>query len=37
MHIEGDVDVRFDPDTLDASDFETVGTLVAYVTAQKSG
>ncbi|CAM5242495.1 MULTISPECIES: acyl carrier protein [Streptomyces] len=34
MNLETDLDTEFDPETLEPSDFDTVGTLVAYLTRQ---
>jgi len=34
MQLETDLGVEFDPETLDPSDFETVGALAGYITKQ---
>lgn len=34
MNLETDLDTEFDPETLEPSDFDTVGTLIAYVARQ---
>ncbi|RIV40320.1 acyl carrier protein [Micromonospora radicis] len=34
IQLEAELDVEFDTDTLEPTDFETVGALVAYVAGQ---